>query len=178
MLLTLTYKTTQILISSLFDKTSETLYSNIKDVIYYNPELQILIEKHDIEQKIRLFKQLLNEYNNQYKSKTIYIAIENVYYVILIINSLLKKIKYILKEHTNKIFSKYRKPNYGDKLQKLDVYCNLLNERFNLFYKINSIMEYNTRDLNVDNSIIHYSQIDDPELSYILIPEQRHNNNN
>ena len=178
MLITLTYKTTQILLSSLFNKTSESLYSNIRDIVYYNPELQILIEKHDIEQKIRLFKQFLLEFNNQYKSKTIYVAIENVYHIILIINSLLKKIKYVLKEHTKKIFSKYRKPDYGDKLQKLDIYCNLLNERFNLLYKINNIIGFNTDDLTIDDKLINYNQLDDPELSYILIPEQTHNNNN
>ena len=30
----------------------------------------------------------------------------------------------------------------------------------------------------VDEKLINYSQLDDPELSYILIPDQTHNNDN
>ena len=91
--------------------------------------------------------------------------------MIIIINSLLKKIKNILKDHITKILYKYRKPNYGNKLQKLNIYCNLLNERFELLYKIYKIIEYNSSDLKVDEKLINYcnpNYIDDPELSYIF----------
>ena len=49
MLITLTYKTTEMLIAAIFNngfnKTSESIYNNIQEIIYYNPELTILIEK-------------------------------------------------------------------------------------------------------------------------------------
>lgn len=181
----LTYKTTELFIKSLFNngfnKTTESVYNNIQDILFYNPELQIIIEKYDIENKIKLFKIFLSEFNNLYKIKSIYIAIENVYQMIIIINSLLKKIKIILKDHTKMVLYKYRKPNYGDKIQKLELYCNLLNERFELFYKIYKIIQYNTDELNVDDKLINYCNpdyIEDPEISFILVPENTHCDDN
>ena len=65
MLITLTYKTTELLIKSIFkngfNKTSENIYDNIKDLVNYNPELSILLEKHDIEAKINLFRNFIAE---------------------------------------------------------------------------------------------------------------------
>lgn len=179
MLFNLIFKTTEFLIktklNNSFNKTTESIYNNIQDIVFYNPELQIIIEKHDIETKIKLFKTFLSEISNEYKIKSIYIAIDNVYQMIVIINSLLKKIKKILKDHTNKFFYKYRKPDYGDKLQKLSIYCNLLDERFNTLYKIFNINEFKYNELTVDDNLINFNNpnyIKEPELSFILIPKQ------
>ena len=176
MLPTLIYTTTQTLLSSLFnngfDKTSDRIYKNIKNIIYYNPEIQYIIESCDIEAKVKLFKQFLSEYNNQYKSKTIYIAIENIYNIILIINILLKNIKKILKNHTKKIFYKYRKPNYKNTLNRIKIYSDLLDKRFKLLCEINNIIIMNPEQLKIDDKTINYSDpkyISDPELSFILI---------
>ena len=79
------------------------------------------------------------------------------------------------------VLYKYRKPNYGDKIQKLELYCNLLNERFELFYKIYKIIQYNTDELNVDDKLINYCNpdyIEDPEISFILVPENTHCDDN
>ena len=184
MILTVAFKTAELFISTLFNnglnKTTESLYNNISEIIYYNPELLDIIEKNDIDSKIKLFKTFLSEYNNLYKIKSIYIAINDVYQMILIINTILDKIKNILKEHTKKILYKYRKPDYGDKLKKLDLYCNLLDKRFNMLLKINNILINNPNELNIDDKLINFSNpnyIKEPELSYILVTNQTSDNN-
>lgn len=175
MLLSIIYTSSYALLVSLFDKTSHNVYKNIQNIIYQNPEIQYEIESCDIEAKIQLFKHFLSEYNNQYKSKTIYVAIENIYNIILIINTLLKKIKKILENHTKKIFYKYRKPNYKKTLKRIKIYSNLLDKRFKLLCDINNIFMTNHETMLIDDKTINYSDpnyIDNPELSFILIPEK------
>ena len=120
--------------------TSDKIYDNIKDIIELNNNISIIIDDYDIKDKINVFKLFLNEYNNKYKSKTIYLALNNIYQVILVIDTLLLKIKNITKKHQEKIFYQYRIPDYGDKLNKLKKYMNVLDKRFDFLIKLNHIL--------------------------------------
>ena len=120
------------------DNTSNKIFDNIKDIIKLNKDVSIIIDNYDIKDKINIFKIFLNEFNNN--SKTIYLALSNIYQVILVIDTLLYKIKKITDKHQEKIFYKYRIPDYGNKLDKLEKYMNILDKRFDFLVKLSIVL--------------------------------------
>ena len=182
------YKTSEYIFSSLsylvfkksMDDTTKSIYSNIREILNYNPEFINIIEENDIENKLKIFKIFLSEFSNSDKSETIFRTVESIYQVILVINTLLSRIKVVLKKHSLKIFSKYRKPNYGDKLEKLKLYCKVLDNRFDFLCKIDKVIHYNN-GLDFDNRLIKFNSdetIKNEDLTYTIIEINKNKDNN
>ena len=100
------------------------------------PELLLFLEKLDIENTILNIEQLFHEFSIKKESNAIKESLCSIKQIILLIKNELKKIEIIVMNHRNKFLYKLRKPNYKINLQKLEIYNNLLNKRFNHFLKL------------------------------------------
>ena len=178
MLVNLAYKTSEIIKNSLsqiifkesINKTSDRIYCSIRDILILNPKFINILEKYDIKLKLDIFKTFLKEYSNVNKSTTIYKTIDSIYQIILVINTMLLKIKIILENHSKKYLAKYRTPDYGDKLEKLELYCKLLDKRFDLLCKLEKIIKIT--GLDFDNRMMKYNEesaFNNQDLDYTII---------
>jgi hypothetical protein len=100
------------------------------------PELLLFLEKLDIENTVQNVEQLFHECKVKQESNAIKEAICSIKQIILLIKNELNKIEIVVIDHRKKILYKLRKPNFKLNLQRLEVYNNLLNKRFNHFLEI------------------------------------------
>ena len=133
----LAYSVGQALILKGIKETSSKIYNSIQNIIYLNcPDLIILLENLDLEIKILTIENFLKECNIKIKSKSIDLALHNIYQIITLFKIELNKIHKIILEHKKKYFHKFRTPNYAESTARLKMYSKLLDSRMKTFTNI------------------------------------------
>ena len=108
----------------------------MQNLFYLNcPELISILEELDIETQILTIENFIKECKLEKKSKSIDLALHNIYQIIVLFKIELNKIHKVIVNHKNKFFNKIRKPNYKISIDRLKMYSKLLDKRMNMFMK-------------------------------------------
>jgi hypothetical protein len=113
---------------------------SIQDVNHYE-ELNKLLVKTDVKQKIAKIHQLLMDLEKYELKSCIKLAISDLHYTIQTINNLLEQCINLNQNHKQLWLHQYRSLNMNDLLIQLELQINLLNIRFDDLYKIITIIK-------------------------------------
>ena len=128
---------TSSVVSVAVNDTSVLLLSMIKDAVIEYPALNKIIEKIDLNAKLNLIENLMNEIPENYeKNKTIAVGLSNLHETVLKIQDELKVINNIIHEHEQKYFYYWRTPYYYYNLVNIEKYNKTLDERFDILLKL------------------------------------------
>ena len=137
---------------------AKDIYSTIHSCFILKcPELILFLEKLDIENTVQNVEQLFNECEIKKESHAIKESLCRIKQIILLIKNELKKIEKIVINHRTKYFHKLRKPNYKLNLQRLEVYNNTLNKRFNHFLEVLKVINNDDVKIKKCKAIDNYN---------------------
>lgn len=121
------------------------------------PELLLFLEKLDIENSVQNVEQLFNECEIKKESHAIRESLCSIKQIIILIKNEMKKIEKIVIEHQKKFLHKLRKPNYKLNLNRLEVYNDVLNKRFNHFLEILKVINNDNIKIRKCHAIDNYN---------------------
>jgi len=127
------------LLSQAISDASNSIYSSLSSIIYYDNDIDTVLNKLDIKHKIKNVELLLSEI----KSENVMInrCIEGLYDIIIDIREDVKIINLKIKNHKNLYFSTWRYLNCSNQLINLKNHIEILDNRLNFFIKALNVIK-------------------------------------